>query len=326
MKITDWAVVFVLIAGPLLWVIALYAADLQEVNRLQIRYTTALRTAVQDTASVLSRNELQQFETGYGSDKYMRADKELALEVLRHTLSLNFGIADDPLAMETLFNYIPAIVVIDYDGYWVYALDEGVSSDGEPSLKHHWRPKKPYVYVDAAGNSVAFTLDQMIRVISPSSGEEVRGLFADISSQVPIPLLQDAEVFEQIRRSVIVHQIEDELEQVIALHNEHTARLGYTYTFTLPTISQEEWNNTLDDVGIIVFLQGIPVGSRYYNNFALGGGRLTRQKMITGGVDPVTNIKYYYYAECKLPYRREEIFSSKREAAARGYFEARCEL
>jgi len=324
MKITDWAIIFVLIVSPFLWVLSLYSADLQEVNRLQTRYTTALRTSVQDAGSVLNRNELQQFETGYGSSKYMRADKELALSVLLQSLAINFGIADDPLALAAFMNYIPSIVVIDYDGYWIYALDEVHGANGELEFAYRWHPKKPYVYLGGEGNSIAFTLDSYVRVISSSTGEETRGLLEDIAPKINIPLLQDADIFDQVRRSTIVHQIEEDLQRVIAVHNEFTARLGYTYTFTLPTIPQEEWNNTLDDVGIIAFLQGIPVGSHYYNNFALGGGRLYKAERIEGGVDPVTGIKYYYYTNCELPYRTEEVFARKRDAAARGYFEANC--
>ncbi|WMT42924.1 hypothetical protein RE628_11920 [Paenibacillus sp. D2_2] len=324
MKITDWAIIFVIIVSPFLWALSLYTTDLQEVNRLQIHYTTALRTAVQDAGSVLNRNELQQFEVGYGSSKYMRADKERALSVLLQSLAINFGIADDPLAQAAFMKYIPSIVVIDYDGYWIYALDEIRGADGEPSLEYRWHPKKRYVYMDGEGNSVAFTLDSYIRVISSSTGEEVRGLLEDIATIVDIPLLQDAAVFDQVRRSTIVHQIEEDLQQVIAVHNEFTARLGYTYTFTLPTIPQEEWNNTLDDVGIIAFLQGIPVGNHYYNNFALGGGRLRKAERIEGGFDPATGIKYYYYAKCEVPYKTEEVFARKQEAASQGYYEADC--
>ncbi|GJM81751.1 hypothetical protein HMSSN139_42470 [Paenibacillus sp. HMSSN-139] len=68
MKITDWAVIFVLIVAPILWLSGLRAENLREVNRLETRYTAAMRTAVQDAAVALNRNELQQFESGYGSE------------------------------------------------------------------------------------------------------------------------------------------------------------------------------------------------------------------------------------------------------------------
>ncbi|MDQ0087768.1 hypothetical protein J2T12_001174 [Paenibacillus anaericanus] len=324
MKITDWAVIFLLIVSPLLWVSHLHTEDLREVNRLQLQYTTALRTAAQDGGSALNMNELQRYETGYGSAKFMRADKNGAIMALQQSLSLNFGITDDKVSQRSLMVYIPAVVIIEYDGYSIYAVDESTASDGSVLAEHHFRPKKPYVYSDEIGNQVAFTLDSYVIAYDALSGEWVSGLQEELSSIVTIPLLQDSETFQQVRRSVIVRSIEDDLADYINRHNEYAAKLGVTYTFTLPVISQEEWNNTLNDVGVLIFLQGIPVGDRYYNNYALGGGRLIKRYPVIGGNDESTGIKYFYREDCSAPYKMEEVFVSERDAAAKGYFEAPC--
>ncbi|MNE83560.1 hypothetical protein D3C80_1803830 [compost metagenome] len=96
-----------------------------------------------------------------------------------------------------------------------------------------------------------------------------------------------------------------------------------SYIFTLPFISQEDWHNTLDDVGMMVFLQGIPIGDQYYNNYALGGGRLLKMDAIVGGENPVNGIKYQLRnsADTPFPFPIDEVFSSKADAAANGYFE-----
>ncbi|WP_410768613.1 hypothetical protein [Fontibacillus sp. BL9] len=324
MKITDWAVIFVLIVGPILWVTSWDAEYLREANRLQIRYTAVLRTAAQDAGVSLNRNELQAYESGYGSAKFMRADKEAALSALMNTLGVNFGLIDDPIALKALMLYIPAVVVIDYDGYYIYALEELTGEDGNLIAEHRWRPKKPFIYRDSEGNSLAFTLDQQITSINPVTGEAVSGLRDTLASSLPIPLLQSADTFEQVRRSVIVHSIEDDLGEVINTHNRVTRKLGVQYTFTLPVIPQEDWNNTIDDVGIIVFLQGIPAGNKYYNNYALGGGRLVKNKQVYGGRNPVSGIKYASEKKCQPPFLQDEVFRSARDAAAAGYFEQVC--
>lgn len=324
MKITDWAVIFVLIAGPLLWISGWNTEQLRESNRLEIRYNTVLKTAAQDAGILLNQNESQFYESGYGSVKFMRADKEAALAALKETLALNFGIADDPLAMQALMTYIPAVVVVDYDGYYIYAMEELTGTDGHPFAEHRWRPKKPYVYRDLEGKSLSFTLDQRVTVINPRTGESVTGLREEVGSEWSIPLIQDKETFDQVRRSVIVRGIEEDLEDIIHRHNEITRKLGVTYTFTLPVISQEEWNNTVDDVGVLVFLQGIPVGNQYYNNYALGGGRLVKRRPVYGGIDPGTGIKYAFNDRCPYPFQPVETFTNPRDAAASGYFEAAC--
>lgn len=324
MKITDWAILFVLIAGPLLLIGGWNTDQLREANRLQIRYSTALRTAAHDAGSVLHQNELQSYESGYGSTKFLRSDKKAALETLLNTLSLNLGIADDPLARKALLSYIPAVVVIEYDGYSVYAVEEFASEDGTPLAEHRWKPKKPFVYHDTNGNSISFTLDSRVTFIDPVSGESVAGLLQELEHTTPIPLLQDARKFEQVRRSVIVRSIEDDLARVVNLHNEIYRKLGVKYTFTLPTISQEEWDNTINDTGVLVFLQGIPVGDRFFNSYALGGGRLLKKGPVYGGTDPSSGMKYASSVRCSFPYSVEEVYSNARDAASAGYFEWKC--
>ncbi|MBS5914971.1 MAG: hypothetical protein E7L01_13535 [Paenibacillus macerans] len=328
MKITDWAVVFVLIVSPFLWLGSLHAENIRETNMLETRYTTALRTAAQDGGSALNLNELQRYESGYGSQKWMRADKDRALSVLLQSLYIHFGVTDDPLAQQALLVYIPAIVVIDYDGYSIYAAAESADADGSPEMTHRWSLKKPYAYADAFGNYVSFTLDRHITAHDSGLDEWEDGLQTELKSELTIPLLQDDERFDQVRRTAIVHSIEENLAKVIHRHNKFALKKGVHYTFTLPVISQEEWSNTLDDVGVLVFLQGIPIGDRYYNNYALGGGRLVRSDAVLGGVNRRNGLKYYFRDTCpeanSADYEVSEVFPGERAAAASGYFQAKC--
>ncbi|AZK47387.1 hypothetical protein [Paenibacillus lentus] len=324
MKIIDWAIIFVLLATPVLWILQLHTGDVREGHRLQVRYTTALHVAVQDAASALNLNELQQYETGYGSVKYMRTDKDQALSAFIQTLSINFGIVDDYLSQGTMMAYIPAIVIIEYDGYSAYAVDLSAEGSNMSKFSHRWRPKKPYVYMDEYGNSIAFTLDDAITAYESSTGQWYRGKMDELQQETNIPLLQDARTFDQVRRFTIINSIQDDLAGYMNRHNEHAMRLGVNYTFTLPTLSQEDWLNTLNDVGVLVFLQGIPVGSSYYNNYAFGGGRVVQNRPLIGGVDDITGLKYQYREMCTQRYRGEQIFANRRDAAAKGYYEIVC--
>ncbi|MBA9084061.1 hypothetical protein FHR92_000515 [Fontibacillus solani] len=329
MKISDWSIIFVLIIAPLLWIGCLRSGQLREVNSLEIKYTSILRTAVQDGGAALNLNEMQHYESGYGSDKFMRVDKEQGLKAMLNTLAINLGIEDDPIAKSALLRYIPAVVVIDYDGYYVYALCETTSDKGSILWEHRWLPKKPFLYRDTLGNSMSFTLDHFVTIINSLSGEEIRGTFEEIATasvsaiSVSLPLLEDVDKFEEVRRSTIVRSIEQDLANVINYHNEYAIKQGLSYVFTLPIISQEDWHNTLDDVGMIVFLQGVPIGDQYYNNYAFGGGRLVKTKSIVGGKNPVNGIKYQLRGNMDAPFPVDEVFASKADAAANGYFELR---
>ncbi|RUT35940.1 hypothetical protein EJP77_02775 [Paenibacillus zeisoli] len=323
MKITDLAVLFVLIVGPFLWVSSVHSQERLEAQRLSSRYTSALRAAVQDGGSQLNDNELQQYEAGYASDKYFRANRDQALDSLLHTLYLNFGIGEDAAAQRTFMNYIPAVVVMDYDGYYIYHSSEYTGEHNEPLADYRWSVKKPYADADKQGNVIHFTLDHYVSVYDSAAGKWMSGALEEIARSSSVSVLDHEDVYEATRRTVIVQSIEDDLANTINSHNLYAARHGITYQFTLPTISEEDWNNTLNDIGILVFLQGIPVGDEYYNNYALGGGRLVKRSVIHGGIDQATGIKYYYRASCDSGYKLEEVFTSEREAAAKGYFESR---
>lgn len=51
--------------------------------------------------------------------------------------------------------------------------------------------------------------------------------------------------------------------------------MGITYDFSIPDIGRDQWNNTIDDVSILSFIQGMPMGyETYYNNYSMGGARI----------------------------------------------------
>lgn len=292
-------------------------------NQLNDQYTTFLRTATQDAGKMLNQNELQDFEAEYQSHKFFNANKDLAVDTFFRTLYLNFGISGDPIGQGALAAYIPVVLVIDYDGYHIYAIDEYKDKDGQTIFKHMWRPKKPYSYSDSNGNSINFTLDSYVHAYDASTRKWVQGYQEDLKGQTNIPLLNgnDTDNFDNERRSIIVKSIQEDLTLLINKHNEYAMRYGISYTFKLPLIPQEEWTNTIDDIGIMSFVQGIPVGDRYYNNYAFGGGRLVKKPVVYGVIDDNTGIKYYYREACGwVDYRVIETFGSEKDAAAAGYF------
>jgi hypothetical protein len=324
MKITNLAILFICIFVPFYLVMDFRTGDQKTAQALSDQYSASLHTAVQDASQMLNMNVLQEYEAGYQSRKFFFANKERALDTFFRTLYLNFDVVNDPVRQGALAGYIPAVAVIDYDGYDLYAVDEYRNANGERVFKHMWRPKKPYSYSDNRGNSINFTLDSYVYAYDFYAKAWVEGFREDLEGTTNIPLLENAANFEAMRKSVIVKSIQQDLAYYINKHNEYATRYGVHYTFRLPQISQEEWVNSIDDIGIMAFIQGIPIGDQFYNNYALGGGRLVKKTEIKGAVDPSTGIKYYYPSTCSYGYREDETFSSERDAAAAGYYPKGC--
>lgn len=324
MKLIEWSIVGALIFLPFATVNRIEAETQRKTFLTELRYNAALDAAVDDAARMLTVNASQQREAQYESAKRVALNKDEAIEAFYWTLYANFGIADDPVAQGVLSRYIPALVVIGYDGFYVYAEEEWTGADGKTERKPVWGVKKPYAYADPSGNSLSFTLDDFVLAYDAGSRSWHEGLRADVRQQTNIAILKDAERFEQLRRSTIVRAIEDELAYRINKHNEAVSRNGFSYTFTLPTISQEEWHNTVDDVGVLAFIQGIPMGGKFYNNYALGGSRVLKKPEIVGARKG--SVKLYYRRTCGFSYPVEETFSSEKAAAQKGYMPLGCPL
>ncbi|MGO4530299.1 hypothetical protein AB4Z30_14555 [Paenibacillus sp. 2TAF8] len=324
MKITELSIVFVLIFFPLFYILTFHTHDAQKASELSYRYQTALQTAVMDAGAVMHQNEKQDAEAGYDSAKFVKADKELALFTFTQTMALNMGIQDDKVAIQHMFDYIPAIVILDYDGYYIFAKESEMTGTMEASFIQVWSPKKPYTYSDSEGNSINFTLDGYVHAYDARARKWIEGFQHELATSSTIALLQDSILFEQVRRTHIVTRVQDELAGVINRHNEFARKNGVSYLFTMPLISQEDWYNSINDTGIMAFIQGIAAGSQKINNYAIGGGRLVKKTAVVGGVDPATGIKYHYPATCNPGFRAEEVFTTAKQAAARGYFEYDC--
>ncbi|PAD79360.1 MULTISPECIES: hypothetical protein [Paenibacillus] len=324
MKITDLAIAFTAIFFPVFLILGMRSDSLEQVRYVEMTYTSALRTAVQDGAAVLNVNEAQQYEAAYASLKYTRVDKEQALEAFSRTLYHNMGIGEDPVAQEALWWYIPAVAVIDYDGYYVYALQDYEGPGGESLLQHQWTPKIPFAWTDGEGSSVHFSLDEYVEVYESGSGRWLSGFRSELAHDTSVTLLGDKDRFDQVRRRAIVNAVQEDLAYYISRHNELALRNGVSYRFALPVIPQEEWMNTVDDVGMMAFIQGLPIGEQHYNNYALGGGRLVKSPVYVGGVDPVSGLKYYYRSFCPYTFEAMEVFPGPKAAAAAGYMERSC--
>lgn len=323
MKMINAALLLALIVFPFFWITRQDADFQKNTAWTEQRYNAALDTAVQDAGTALMLHAKQEDEALYRTAKRFAVNKEAALDAFVRTLNVNFGIVDDPIGQKVLLGYIPAVVVIGYDGYDVYAVEPIINGKGENELRHVWWGTKPYAYADQDGNSYSFTLDDRVGVYEKASRTWHEGRREEVAGETAVPLLKDASLFEQVRRSTIIRSITRDLELTINLHNVFARKYGITYTFTLPTISEEEWNNTIDDIGIQAFIQGIPMGRTYYNNYALGGGRVVKKHSVYGFRR--NGIKYYARADCSFSEIPEETFASEKEAAAQGYYPAPCQ-
>ncbi len=98
--------------------------------------------------------------------------------------------------------------------------------------------------------------------------------------------------FNQHRMEVIKNSIQDNLNYSISAYAASAgANEDTKYNFRLPQINPDEWITISSNICMVAFVQGMPVGTRYYNNYSIV--QSATNKFF---VDP-ENIYYIDYAE-----------------------------
>lgn len=99
----------------------------------------------------------------------------------------------------------------------------------------------------------------------------------------------------QHKKDVIINTLENNLAQATA----EAQKADVNYDYRLPRLSYEEWEQALSNISIIAFMQGIPTGLKYYNNYAIATSTLNKEY-----VDPDelyfnnSADKYYHQRDC----------------------------
>jgi hypothetical protein len=71
--------------------------------------------------------------------------------------------------------------------------------------------------------------------------------------------------FTQYKMEIIRRSIEDSLNQAISAYSDNSS----SYDYRLPKLLEEDWFLLLSNVCMLTFMQGLPVGTTYYNNYAI---------------------------------------------------------
>lgn len=74
--------------------------------------------------------------------------------------------------------------------------------------------------------------------------------------------------FNQHRLAVIRYSIEKNLSIAIANYNNYTND-NVTTEFLMPELKEDEWDKILNNISIISFMQGLDIGGKVYNGYAI---------------------------------------------------------
>ena len=288
MKISHLALFFVIIAICLILPLDTSVKQQQAIGEKKIEYNRIIDDAVDDAVS-------QMVETDKGNEIVLNKDK--AVDNFFTSLYSGFGIIDDAGKQEYLQMFIPVILIVDKDGYYIY---QRSYTNDKSSLISDWSEKRKYSYLDTdSGLIISFTLDDNITVLDPSANDILQGDYHDLAKYYTgVALLNDEELFDNTRKECIIDHLTTDMKDAINNHNIIAQREGIQYEFVLPAITDTNWYRTIDDISFLAIFQGYPYGSSLgrYNRYALGGARLRKSDMYV--IKEEEGIQYYHRYDC----------------------------
>lgn len=123
-------------------------------------------------------------------------------------------------------------------------------------------------------------------------------IFKISNSNNPDPENKEAyseSIFAKHKKDVIINTVEANLAQA----TEQAQQNNVDYEYRLPIISYNEWEQALENISIIAYMQGIPLGLKYYNSYAIATSTKNKEY-----VDPDEiyfsgeNDEYYHIKAC----------------------------
>lgn len=172
-------------------------------------------------------------------------------------------------------------------------LDQGekYKTTNDAGLRYYQEAKEFTEWVDAnlsdlrPSDAVDEDGNRKINEITNDEGEKIASAFdtndrifgRDSTTSIEDPNSN----FNQHRLAVIRYVIERNLSIAIANYNNYT---GVTTEFRMPELKETEWEKILNNVSLISFMQGLSIGGKIYNGYAIVTNTKTEEVVNTDSI------------------------------------------
>ena len=165
MKLQHFTIIFLIIILPFSIICRSTMTNYSLMLKDQVRLNNVVDAATQDALDMLVELN-DEFQMLFFNERF-DITQALAKESVKsffQTLAINFNMPYVPGNTESYFSmYIPAIVIIGYDGFFIYSVDDSVSA----GYAYQMSPKIPYSYYDPdTGTIVHFTLGNYVSLFT----------------------------------------------------------------------------------------------------------------------------------------------------------------
>lgn len=319
MKLTSFAVIFIIIISPFLFINVQSSKAAIEDQKLRVYYDNIIDNAIQDAAFILSQ---------YTHEGFSNA-RQIAADTFFDSLYYSFNSYANPSSKARIDACVPVLVFLEKEGFYLYALNPYENSSGQAEVRHTWFSVQHYIGETLSDRFIVrYTLDEDVYIYDKMDKAFLQGNYQEFKDK--ILFFNDIKTFENLRIAAVKNSVQKGIMLYINQYNQWASGKSLYVSLEFPSIDDSDWKRALTDEGILVFAQGFPVLSgKNYKHYALGGARVIRKAPITGY--SWQELLYYCRIDCghylntvltDPDFDRESIiyFSDDYEAARNGYF------
>lgn len=306
MKQSDYTILFAALLFAFLLPGFIGQAITSKATSRQTEYSQYLTNACQSAAA--------QSDLSDGLAFHSEQERDSAISNFFETLTLNFNVKNTTLENSIPY-YVPAIVLIDNDGFYITYNEY----DGD---NYSLVTTSLFPYQNDYGDYIVrFFLNGSTDVIDKNTGlthhfPSHTEAYADYPS---LAFFENADSFKQEQLYIATQAISKQAEYWINHHNTYNLLYDGAYTFTLPTVTGEDWANAIEGPGVLAFLQGpkLSYGKGHVNIYAFAGSRIIKSSSyVLSGEAPDA---YYHKPDCpNAPDTPKRMFHTMEEAASNG--------
>ena len=138
----------------------------------------------------------------------------------------------------------------------------GFDADNNQSARNYYKEAKEF-YENVISKIKSLKSSDAVDY-DPNDKAPVYNIFNDDTTSLEDPNSD----FNGERLEVIRTSIEDNLSTAIANYNDHFSKSAKA-DFQMPNLKEDEWDKLLNNISVISFLQGIPIGGKVYNGYSI---------------------------------------------------------
>lgn len=157
--------------------------------------------------------------------------------------------------------------------------------------------------VDEAGTKIFTGADEKYKDYEMENADKIM-IFGELDSGGKSIEDEDSN-FNAHRKSIIKYCVEKNLS--VAISNFDKVSITST-NFEMPKLKEEEWDRLTNNIGMISFLQGLSIGSKVYNGYAVINNSQNEEFVSEDSIYIETNDNNYHRVECmKLADEQDNI-------------------